>query len=79
MIILALKMLWTAPLDINDLGANRISTHALPIGVLLGAVGGSSGVQYKDQGVNVGTPSSVKNVDIVGEDVSATFAGRTGT
>lgn len=37
MITLALKMLWTAPLDINDLGANRISTHTLPIGVLLGA------------------------------------------
>lgn len=43
MITLALKMLWTAPLDINDLGANRISTHALPIGVVLGA--GTSGAE----------------------------------
>lgn len=36
MINLALKMTWTNPLDINDLGADRTSVHALPIGTLLG-------------------------------------------
>lgn len=37
MITLALKLLWTNPVDLNDPYGERVSTHSLPIGMLLGS------------------------------------------
>lgn len=42
------------------------------------AIGGSL-IQFKENGNDLGTPTSVRNVDIVGSGVDATFAGDTVT
>ena len=38
-----------------------------------GVLFGNSNIQFKDEGDNRGTPSSVRNVDFVGTGVEATF------
>ena len=42
-----------------------------------GVLFGNSNIQFKDEGDNRGTPSSVRNVDFVGAGVEATFNGDT--
>jgi hypothetical protein len=42
-----------------------------------GVLFGNSNIQFKDEGNNRGTPSSVRNVDFVGAGVEATFEGDT--
>lgn len=42
-----------------------------------GVLFGNSNIQFKDEGDNRGTPSSVRNVDFVGAGVEATFEGDT--
>ena len=42
-----------------------------------GVLFGNSNIQFKDEGDNRGTPSSVRNVDFVGAGVEATFDGDT--
>lgn len=42
-----------------------------------GVLFGGSNIQFKDEGDNLGTPSSVRNVDFVGAGVEATFEGDT--
>ena len=42
------------------------------------AIGGSL-IQFKENGNNLGTPTTVRNVDIVGSGADATFAGNTVT
>ena len=42
-----------------------------------GVLFGNSNIQFKDEGNNRGTPSSVRNVDFVGAGVEATFVGDT--
>lgn len=42
-----------------------------------GVLFGNSNIQFKDEGNNRGTPSSVRNVDFVGAGVEATFNGDT--
>lgn len=41
------------------------------------AVIGASNIQFKDEGTNRGTPSTTRNVNFTGADVSATFSGET--
>ena len=41
----------------------------------IGVVIGGSLIQFKDEGVDLGTPTTVRNVDFVGEGVEATFTG----
>ena len=43
----------------------------------IGVVIGASLIQFKDEGVNQGTPTTVKNVDIVGGGVTSSFVGDT--
>ena len=42
-----------------------------------GVLFGNSNIQFKDEGNNRGTPSSVRNVDFMGAGVEATFEGDT--
>lgn len=49
------------------------SLHNTATGVLFG----NSNIQFKDEGNNRGTPSSVRNVDFMGAGVEATFEGDT--
>lgn len=41
----------------------------------IGVVIGGSLIQFKDEGIDLGTPTTVRNVDFVGEGVEATFTG----
>ena len=43
----------------------------------IGVVIGASLIQFKDEGVNQGTPTTVKNVNIVGGGVTSSFVGDT--
>ena len=54
---------------------SAVNLHDLYISV---AIGGSL-IQFKENGNNLGTPTTVRNVDIVGSGADATFAGDTVT